>query len=200
VRVFRQLLHVQAGAAPDEALQPLAAEFNQQASPDTYSLAPYCALVELGAWAGQPDITIQASQHLAQALERGALFSHGWVFLIPRILAIAATLQQNWPQAEQHFHTAMSVAMRTGARPELGRTYLDYARMLVTRAQSGDQPHAIALARQAEHLLRSLGMVAWAQDAQRLRQGLQAIPHPRHAPHTMQTLANLSRQRTRFLG
>lgn len=200
VRVFRQLLRVQADAAPDEALPSLAAEFNQQASPDTYSLAPYCALVELGDRAGQPDITVQPSRRLAQALERGALFSHGWVFLIPRILGIAATLQQDWPQAEQYFHTAISVAMRSGARPELGRTYLDYARMLAARAQARERPHAIALARQAEHLLQTLGMVSWAQDAQHLRQGLQAIPHSRHAPPMMQPLAHLARQNTRFLG
>ena len=199
VRVYRQLLHVQAGAAPDEALQPLASELYQQAT-DTYSLAPYCALVELGDGIGQPELTVQPSEYLAQALERGALFSHGWMFLIPRILGIAATLQQDWLQAEAHFHTALSVAMRTGARPELGRTYLDYARMLAARAQAGDQPHAITLARQAEHLLQTLGMVSWAQHAQHLRQGLQAIQHPRHAPHAMQTLAHLSRHRTRFLG
>jgi hypothetical protein len=90
--------------------------------------------------------------------------------------------------------------MRSGARPELGRTYLDYARMLAARAQAEDRPHAIALARQAAHLLQTLGMVAWAQDAEHLRQGLQAIPHSRHAPYMMQTLAHLSRQKTRFLG
>jgi tetratricopeptide (TPR) repeat protein len=199
VRVFRQLLRVQSGAAPDEVLPSLAAEFNQQASPDTYSLGPYCALVELGNLAGQPDITVQPSRHLALALERGALFSHGWVCLIPRILGIAATLQQDWLQAEQQFHTAIAVAMRTGARPELGRTYLDYARMRAARAQAGDHLHAIGLARQAEHLLQTLGMVSWAQDAQRVRQGLQAIPYSRYAPHMIQTLATLARQKTRFL-
>jgi len=92
------------------------------------------------------------------------------------------------------------VAMRSGARPELGRTYLDYARMLAARAQAGERPHAIALARQAEHLLQTLGMVSWAQDAQHLRQGLQAIRHSRHAPPMMQPLAHLARQNTRFLG
>jgi hypothetical protein len=89
--------------------------------------------------------------------------------------------------------------MRSGARPELGRTYLDYARMLAARAQARGRPHAIALARQAAHLLQTLGMVSWAQEAQHLRQGLQAIPHPRYAPHMMQRLAHLTRQKTHFL-
>jgi hypothetical protein len=42
-------------------------------------------------------------------------------------------------------------------------------------------------------------MVSWAQEAQHLRQGLQAIPHSRYAPHMMQRLAHLTRQKTRFL-
>jgi hypothetical protein len=90
--------------------------------------------------------------------------------------------------------------MRSGARPDLGRTYLDYARMLATRAQAGERPHAIALARQAEHLLQTLGLVSWARGAQHVRQDLQAISHSRYAPYMMQTLAHLARQKTRFLG
>jgi hypothetical protein len=91
-------------------------------------------------------------------MEQGVLFSIGWVCLLPRVSGVAATLHHQWDMAEAHFQTALEVALRLEARLEIGRTYLDYARMLAARDGKGDRPRAIALVDQACALLTALGV------------------------------------------
>ena len=80
-----------------------------------------------------PAVAKLPHEALSSAAERGVLFSSGWMFVIPRILGGVATLERRWDASDAHFRTAVDVATRVGARPELGRTYLDYARMLTFR-------------------------------------------------------------------
>jgi uncharacterized protein HemY len=95
------------------------------------------------------------------------------MFLIPRVLGVAAALQQRWDQAEGYFHAAIAAAERSGARPELGRTYLDYSRMLASRNVSGNQSRAIELLTHAKAIFDTLGVCPFAQRAQSLTQALQ---------------------------
>lgn len=97
---------------------------------DVVSLSRFCALVEIGDLIAAPAMVQEPYQALLQAAERDVHFSSRWVFLIPRVLGVAAALNQWWDQAEAHFQVAIEVATSIGARPELGRSYLDYARML----------------------------------------------------------------------
>jgi len=104
------------------------------------------------------------------------VFSSGWMFLIPRILGVAATLNRQWETAENHFHEAIEVASQAGARPELGRSYLDYARLLVSRRRRGDRQRATELVEQASGVFVELGMEPFMQRAAQLVKPRQARP------------------------
>ncbi len=105
---------------------------------------------------------------LQRAMNQGQLFSIGWVCLLPRVLGVAATLYHQWDVAEAYFQTALEVALRLEARLEIGRTCLDYARMLAARDSQSDRPRTIALLDQARTLLTALGLHPLAQRAAEL--------------------------------
>ena len=118
-RIFRRLLRAYAGTG-DEPLEPLAVDVMTLIGTDTYSLAPLCALVELGDLAATPEIAERPYEVLTRVAQRGVLFSSGWMFLIPRVLGVGATITRQWDIAEARFQAAVDVATRVGARPELG--------------------------------------------------------------------------------
>jgi class 3 adenylate cyclase len=115
---------------------------------------------------------------LRSVTDHGVVFSRGWVFLIPRVLGVAATTNSWWEQAEQHFMSAIDIALNVNARPELGRTYLDYAHMLVARRHKGDRSRAVALASQAGLIFHEFGMGPCARDATLLAERLQRRKPP----------------------
>jgi class 3 adenylate cyclase len=174
-QAFRRLIRLYAGSV-EHGLEPFAAELLRVARSDTYSLAPLCALVELGDGIRAPKLVEPAQQALARAAARGVVFSSVWTFLIPRILGVAATLHRQWETAEAYFREAIEVASRAGARPELGRSYLDYARLLVSRRRRGDRQHATALVEQASAVFAELGMEPFIQRAAQLIKPRQARP------------------------
>jgi class 3 adenylate cyclase len=123
---------------------------------------------------------------LTQAVEQGVVFSQGWVFLIPRVLGVAAMLNRWWDKAEDHFRAAIETATRIGARPELGRSCLDYARMLSARDQGDDRSRAVELVEQASLVFHELGMEPFVQRAVRLAEALQvSLPLPGRPDLTM---------------
>jgi hypothetical protein len=122
--------------------------------------------VELADLTTAPSLAESPAEALGLAAERGILFSSGWMFLIPRVLGVAATLQQRWDRAEGYFHVALAAAECSGAQPELGRTCLDYARMLTARGAPGDQPRSIELLTRAGPIFHTLGMRPFAQRVQ----------------------------------
>jgi hypothetical protein len=98
----------------------------------------------------------------------------------------------------------MAVATRAGTRPELGRTYLDYARMLLARGKRCDRQHAVALVTQASMIFAELAMEPYIQDAAQLAQTLQQPPFhgvlaERLSAQEANTLLGLARVRTNFL-
>jgi DNA-binding winged helix-turn-helix (wHTH) protein len=145
-------------------------EVMQHVRTDSYSLAPLCALVELADLMATPSLAEPPAEALRLAAERGLLFSSGWIFLIPRVLGVAATLGQRWDQAEGYFHAAIATAQCSGAQPELGRTFMDYGRMLTARSGPGDQRRAIELLTRARAVFDALGMHPFAQRVQPLIQ------------------------------
>ena len=174
VGVFRRLLRMQVVGEVDTR-EPFALNLLQGNEMDSYALAPLCALVELGNLMHAPVMAEQPYKALTLAAERGVLFSNanGWMFLIPRVLGVAATLQQQWDKAATHFQTAIDAATRIGARPELGRTYLDYARTLISRGKRGEHRQAGELVRQASHIFATLQMLPYARQATQLAEALQ---------------------------
>ena len=174
-QAFRRLVRMYSGTVEPD-IEPFAAELLRVVKSDTYSLAPLCALVELGDGIRAPQLVEPARQVLSQAAARGVVFSSGWMFLIPRILGVAARLNRQWETAENYFHQAIELASRTGARPELGRAYLDYARLLVSRRHRGDRQHATELLEQATGVFTELGMEPFIQRAAQLVKPRQARP------------------------
>jgi class 3 adenylate cyclase/tetratricopeptide (TPR) repeat protein len=180
-RVFRQYLHAHAGVA-DPGLDALAAELMRVAGADTYSLAPLCALLELSDLRAMPAIAEAPYQALARAEARGILFSTGWMFLLPRVLGNADAARGRWDAADTRFQAAVAVATEAGARPELGRTYLDHARVLAAQGGRGARERAAKLLIDATAIFLELGMQpfvrAAAELAETLRVGIPMAPKP----------------------
>jgi class 3 adenylate cyclase/DNA-binding CsgD family transcriptional regulator len=182
-RAFRVLLRVYADTLRT-AVEPFASEVMHAVSSDTYSLAPLCALVELADLTAAPPLAERAVPALLRAAPRGVQFSSGWMCLIPRVLGVAAGLKRRWGEAEAYFQEAIERASQAGARPELGRTYLDYARLLASRRRSGDRARAIELVTEAGHIFDELDMRPFTRRAVQLAGGLQArlaVPKRRRA-------------------
>jgi hypothetical protein len=143
-------------------------------------------------------------------MDQGILFTRGWIFLIPRVLGLIATLNRWWDQADRHFQVALEVATRGNAQPELGRTYLDYALMLEDRGHADDLGHVQQFADQARTIFTHLRMIPFLQRADDLQQRLQpSTPdapqelHPVHAHSRGERVSSIvnrvSQTRTRFL-
>jgi predicted ATPase/class 3 adenylate cyclase/DNA-binding NarL/FixJ family response regulator len=198
-RTFRQLLRVYADAV-EEATEPFGAELMRAVGIDSYALAPFCALVELGDLLSSPAMAEYPYQVLSVGAERGVLFSsaNGWVFMLPRVLGVAATLNRWWSTAEAHFQRAIELAARVGASPELGRSYLDYAHMLAARGRKNDRRRAVEFVKQADAIFRKLGMEPFVRRTAQLAEGL----HTRISPASRRrpaSAANLSAREVEVL-
>lgn len=179
--MYRQLLRTRSGEI-DDSWELGAKELLKIGGNDIHALAGYCAIVELSEASTRPAIAEAAYDALALAVQREIVFSSGWIFLLPRVLGVAATLNQWWDKAEVHFHSALETAKQLTARPALGRTYLDYARMLSARAGSGDLSLATDFARDALDLCEQLGLNPFVQQARQLLDSLSTPRKTARAP------------------
>jgi class 3 adenylate cyclase len=75
-------------------------------------------------------------------------------------LGILAATVADWPAANAYFAAATATLERIGARPWLARTRLEWARMLLARAEPGDGERAHDLLRQALATARELGLAS----------------------------------------
>jgi class 3 adenylate cyclase/tetratricopeptide (TPR) repeat protein len=168
--IYRQLLRASAGDVDAVRAQFAAGPLHQRRDrdDDIYSLAARCALVEIADVIAEPALAARQYDLLALAAERGVQFSVGWVFLIPRVLGVAATANGWWDRAEAHFHAAVAAANDAGARPELARCYVDFARFLALRNHAADRQRASELLQQADAIARPLGMQPLTARARRL--------------------------------
>jgi tetratricopeptide (TPR) repeat protein len=105
---------------------------------------------------------------LARAAERGMVVSDGPVLLLDRVRAIVARRLGRVDDAEQLLRSAMSRATDLGLRPELGRAYLELAR-LKSSAPHRDVSEATVLVDLAHALFDELDMPAFEQQAADLR-------------------------------
>jgi class 3 adenylate cyclase/DNA-binding CsgD family transcriptional regulator len=200
-QVYRQLVRAHSGAFED-VKRELAASSGIAVGKelgDFSSLASFCALAEIADLLADPSMADQPYRALSLAAERDMLFSNmRWIFLIPRVLGVAATVNGWWDAAEAHFQAAINSASRVGARPELGRSYLDYARMLIARGRKNDHRRAIELVRQAVRLFHELGMEPFARHAAQLATTLRASVPPAPQPRFAYP-AHLSEQEAKIL-
>jgi class 3 adenylate cyclase/tetratricopeptide (TPR) repeat protein len=185
-RVFRQVVRAQSNQM-DEALEGLATDLMRLVGTDTYSVAPLCALVELADLARAPAIAELPARALSSAAERGVVFSTGWMYSVPRLLGCVAALNHRWDAAESHFRRAVELTGRAGALPELGRSHLDHARMLVARGDASDRARAIESLRLGFRIVAELGMHPSVRQAKGVAEALKIrlpaetarpTPHP----------------------
>jgi len=101
---------------------------------------------------------------LARAAERGMVLSDGPVLLLDRVRAIVARRLGRVGEAEQLLRSGMTRASELGLRPELGRLYLDLARLLSAQGRA-DTSEASVLAELARALFDELDMPAFEQQA-----------------------------------
>jgi hypothetical protein len=130
--------------------------------------------VELGEASLLSELTHAPARRLTQALDGVIVMSPGWVCLLPRQLGIAATLREDWAEAEAYFQRAIAIATAAQAMPELGRTYLAYARLLRIQPDTCDDPRIAALLDNAHRHFETLDMAPFAAAALSLTR-----PHPR---------------------
>jgi DNA-binding winged helix-turn-helix (wHTH) protein/tetratricopeptide (TPR) repeat protein len=168
VKVFGQLAIAHQGGQLDEDIPSLADQLARMGNPDAHPLAIACAMVEIGDFVSVPAIAAWGDQQLARAEQQEVVFTSGWVFLVPRILGILATLKQHWRAAETYFQTALSIASQTGAQSELARTYLDYARMVVAKGGACQAGQVGELVSRARPILDTLGMLPFTRRVQQL--------------------------------
>jgi len=165
VPVYQLLLRAYQSQALRESLRPLATTLLKTRTVDPEWLGPLCGLVELGEASLLTELTHAPARRLAQALDGGIVMSPGWVCLLPRQLGIAATLREEWAEAEAYFQQAIDLATEVQATPELGRTYLAYARLLRVQPERRNEPRIAALLHCAHRHFETLGMAPFAAAA-----------------------------------
>jgi hypothetical protein len=167
-------------------------------------------VAEIGYLVSAPEVGAQVYDSLQHAIDQDTIFTRGWIFLIPRVLGLIATLNQWWDQADRHFQVALDIATRVNAQPELGRTYLDYARMLEDRGHADDLGQIQRFTDQARTIFTHFGMIPFLRHANDLQQRLQpSVPDApqelpslsanTHGERVVTMLNRVSQTRTRFL-
>ena len=155
-------------AAPhDEVRQRLPAlAFMLAESPfDANAANALCVVVQIAAALEMPEVIGVARQRLATLAERGMVLTSGGVFVLSRVLGLAAKLGGDREAADALLAKAAREAADAGARPELGRALLDRARLFAERGAPGDADAAVDLARQAGALFAELGMSPYRERA-----------------------------------
>ncbi len=150
-------------------------------------LPHFMAAIETASLCGDPPASIEAYAALNAAAAEGLLFPIGVPFLVPRILGLMAASHGLDSEAEPHFRNAIEVARSIGARVELARSQLDFARFLLRRPGSGNRQRAIDLVEEAVPVLQELGLEPFLALARGLAGdlGVQLVAEVPAAPATI---------------
>ncbi|MEX2207112.1 MAG: hypothetical protein WEF50_12860 [Myxococcota bacterium] len=133
-----------------------------------FVLPSICALTEVACEIGARERISELEGTLEVALAHGFLFSGGWSFSLSRLLGRCAVQSGRFEAAEAAFDRAIEVALASGARVELARSYLDRARARAQcRDDARDDRGALTDASTAAQLAAELGMGPLEQQAQR---------------------------------
>jgi DNA-binding SARP family transcriptional activator len=122
-------------------------------------LASMCLLAETAASLGDLRRSRVLYELLSPYVDRvGTSYPEINLGSVARYLGLLSATEARWEEAERHFTNALDVNRRIGARPWLGHTQEDYARMLVARGDAGDTEKAGQLLAAARATYRELGM------------------------------------------
>ena len=175
VEAFRLLTYLYTDRSFSVSVEELAENILSVTSSDTYSLAPLCTLIEIGDDTNTTAILDEPYTVLSQAFTNGVVFTTGWMFLIPRILGIAESRRRHWEQGKTLFLQAIETATQADAKPELARSYLDYARMLMAQDPLRHHLEATEYTKKALAIFQNLEMHPFIKRATSLIEKLQ--PH-----------------------
>jgi len=98
---------------------------------------------------------------------------------VDRYLGMTAAVLGDWERAEEHFHVALALNTRLGARTWLAHTAYWYARMLQARGGDDDRAHARGQLGIALGLARTIGLPALARRASELDADVEPAVAPR---------------------
>ncbi len=84
---------------------------------------------------------------------------------VPYYIVLLCRTSQDWEGAEAHFVGAAATHERMGSSTWLGRTQLEWARMLLARSRPHDTEQAAELLRQALATARERGLAKLERDA-----------------------------------
>jgi hypothetical protein len=116
---------------------------------------------------GRTDCAPELRSRLAPYADQLVVISLGGVVSgsVAFYLAVLATIMLDWPEADASFAAAAATHERIGAPTWLARTRLEWARMLLTRAEPGDGDRAHELLWQALATAQELGLSSVERDA-----------------------------------
>lgn len=165
VAVHRELVKAWCDPAEADVERALAlASLAGGADLDAAVLSPLCALVEVGARVGEPAIAEPVLESLELAAQRGVSLTQGWVFLVPRILGVASALLGRADEACVRLGRAVRTARSIGARGELARSLVDFARVVRLRGAERDGMRAAEALAEARTLTKELDLGALARE------------------------------------
>ncbi len=166
VEVYRTLLRLGHRSIDDDERARLGglARALGLVGPDANAIGPHCAMVEIAAYYRLPELVEVARPFLELAVERGVVFSSGWPFSVERSLALAERLVGDDAGAERHLRHAASEMDRLDARPELGRSLVSLAGLLLDRGDDAGRAEAQVLCDRALALFESLAMPTLAEE------------------------------------
>src|SRR5204863_550763 len=98
---------------------------------------------------------------------------HYW-FLVDRILGLLAILSCEWETAAMHLAAAKATAQREGLYPELARTLLGQADVVLGQGGRESMPRAMCLLNDALALFEDLGMT---DSVKHVRYRLKSLSH-----------------------
>ncbi|MFI5316448.1 MAG: ATP-binding protein [Myxococcota bacterium] len=170
VAAYQDVVTARSGAAEIDARRAAGmVEVIRGWRPDSYALGAVCALAEVGESLRDPALAATPEAILRLAVDRGIVFTAGWVYLIPRIIARCAALNGRGDEAESWLERAIGLARAAGARAELGQSLVDRAGV---RLRSGDVRGASRDLDEAQPVLEELSMQPGLRAALRLRSAL----------------------------
>lgn len=115
-----------------------------------------------------------------------------------RYLGTTAAVLGDWERAEEHFHAALALNTRLGARTWLAHTAFGYARMLLARNAGDDRSHARGQLGLALGLAQTVGLPGLERRAAALGTGVEPTPTLPDglSPREVEILVELTRGRS----
>jgi DNA-binding CsgD family transcriptional regulator len=169
--------------AARQVFERLAASDFADVTRDAVWAATIAYLAETCAWLGDVARAATLYKLLLPYAERNIVFgAHTATFGAgARVLGMLAATMRRWDDAQRHFEFALAFDARTGGRPWLAHSRLEFARLLLQRARGDDRERARELLAAALDEARALEMHALQTRIGELQQQL-APTRKRAAP------------------